>query len=55
MHLDLEAARELASVLRSVLGDLSSEIADTDNPAFRRTLLKRRRLLEGVAAQLANA
>jgi hypothetical protein len=38
--------------LRSVLGDLSSEIADTDNAAFRRTLLERRRLLEGIAAQL---
>ena len=47
------AAEELASILRSVLGDLSSEIADTDNPAFRRGLLERRRVLEGIAAQLA--
>ncbi len=54
MHLGPDAAEELALVLRSVLGDLSSEIADTDNAAFRRTLLNRRRLLEGIAAQLAN-
>ena len=54
MHLGVDAAGELASVLRSVLGDLSTEIADTDNPAFRRTLRERRRLLEGIAAQLAN-
>jgi hypothetical protein len=52
LHLDRDAAEEFSSVLRSVLGDLSSEIADTDNAAFRRTLLERRRLLEGIAAQL---
>jgi uncharacterized protein len=55
LHLAWDAAGELSSVLRSVLGDLSSEIANTDNAAFRRTLLERRRLLEGVAAQLAMA
>ncbi len=54
LRLGRDGARELASVLRSVLGDLSSEIADTDNPEFRRTLLERRRLLEGIGAQLAN-
>lgn len=48
-----DAAEELASALRSLLGELSLEIADTDNAAFRRTLLERRRLLEGIAAQLA--
>lgn len=52
LHLGLDAAEELASVLRSVLGDLSSEIANTDNAIFRRKLLERRRLLEGIAAQL---
>ena len=52
LHLDQDAAEELASVLHSVLGDLSSEIADTDNAAFRRSLLDRRRLLEGIAAQV---
>ncbi len=53
LHLDQDAFEELASVLRSVVGDLSSEIADTDNAATRRTLLERRRLLDGIAAQLA--
>ena len=53
LHLDQDAAEELASVLHSVLGDLSTEIADTDNAAFRRSLLDRRRLLEGIAAQVA--
>ncbi len=55
LHLASDAAQELASVLRSVLGDLSSEIADTDNAIFRRTLIERRRLLEGIAAQLTIA
>ena len=55
LHLGSDAVEELATVLRSVLGDLSSEIADTDNASFRRGLLERRRLLGGIAAQLANA
>ncbi len=52
LHLGQDGAEELASVLRSVVGDLSSEIADTDNVAFRNALLERRRLLENIAAQL---
>ena len=55
LHLGLDAAEALSSALRSALGDLSSEIADTDNAAFRRTLLERRRLLEHIAAQLTIA
>ena len=55
LHLGHDAAEELASVLSSVLGDLSSEIANTDNAAFRRALLERRRLLDTVALQLATA
>ena len=55
LHLECDAAEALSSVLRSVLSDLSSEIADTDNAAFRRTLLERRRLLEGIAAQVTIA
>ena len=55
LHLGGDAAEALSSVLRSVLSDLSSEIADTDNGAFRRTLRERRRLLEGIAAQLTIA
>jgi hypothetical protein len=53
LHLGQDAVEELASVLRSVLGDLSTEIADTDNEAFRRALLERRSLLDGIAAQVA--
>ena len=34
VHLGCDAAKELSSVLRSVLSDLSSEIADTDNAAL---------------------
>ena len=51
-HLGRDAAGALSSALGSTLGDLSSEIADTDNPVFRKTLLERRRLLESVAAEL---
>ena len=52
LRLDGDAAEELCSVLSSVLGDLSTEIADTDNAVFRRTLLDRRRLLEGMVEQV---
>ena len=55
LHLGVDAAEALSSTLRSALGDLSSEIADTDNASFRRTLLERRRLLEHIAAQLTIA
>lgn len=52
LHLEEEAVKELALLLRSALGDLSSEIADTDSPVFRRGLLARRRVLEEIATQL---
>lgn len=52
LHLGRDAAGALSSALGSTLGDLSSEIADTDNASFRRTLLERRRLLEHIAEQL---
>jgi hypothetical protein len=52
LRLAYDAAEELSSLLRSVLGDLGSEIADTDNAAFRKTLLERRRLLDDIAKQL---
>jgi hypothetical protein len=55
LHLGRYAAEELLSVLRSVLGDLSSEIADTDNAEFRRMLVTRRLLLENIATQLTIA
>ena len=53
LHLSSGATGELASLLRSVLGDLSSEIADTDNASYRRALLERRHVIEGIARQLA--
>ena len=55
LHLGKDAAEVLSSALRSTLGDLSQEIADTDNPVFRKTLLERRRLLETIAARLTTA
>lgn len=43
MQVDLSAADVdlLAEVLESVLSDLSPEIADTDNPEYRRSLKER--------------
>jgi hypothetical protein len=55
LHLEPRATGELASLLRSVLGDLSSEIADTDNASYRRALLERRRVIADIAAQLPAA
>ncbi|MGP0029250.1 MAG: hypothetical protein ACLPVF_01955 [Acidimicrobiales bacterium] len=52
LHLDDEQARELHTLLTHALGELSSEIADTDNAAFARTLRDRRHQLQRIAAQL---
>ena len=43
---------ELQELLRGSLADLSSEIADTDNPSFRNGLRDRREVLESVLSQL---
>lgn len=44
-----EAQRsELQELLRSSLGDLSTEIADTDNPSYRNGLRDRREILQSV-------
>ena len=50
MHLQLsdDQARELDALLESTLGDLSYEIAASDNPRFRSALTERRRLLLGL-------
>ena len=45
-------ADELKETLGSVLRDMSSEIADTDNPAFRRTLEARRERLRAIVSQM---
>ncbi len=48
---DAEAG-ELRDLLDGALGDLSSEIADTDNPGYRVTLKERRTHLQSVRARL---
>jgi len=48
---DVEAA-ELRDLLDGALGDLSSEIADTDNPSYRLALKERRTRLQAVRAGL---
>jgi hypothetical protein len=46
LHLDDVQVSELQDLLMSALGELSSEIADTDNPAFQRKLRARRHQLQ---------
>jgi hypothetical protein len=48
---ELVALRE---ALDNVLGDLSSEIADTDNPSYRADLNRHRDVLRQVRARLDN-
>ena len=45
---------ELQKLLEGALGDLSSEIAGTDNPEYRQGLRERRAQLEAVLYQLDN-
>lgn len=47
-----EQAQALASLLKGAVGDLSAEIAGTENPSFRADLLDRRRALREVAETL---
>lgn len=54
LRLDDEQARELRDLLADALRELSSEIADTDNPDYRRKLRSRRQHLQAVAQQLAS-
>ncbi len=49
-----EQVADLWELLQGALGDLSSEIAATDNPAYRDSLRARRTSLEGVLAQLGS-
>ena len=48
-------ATELRDLLDGSLGDLSSEIADTDNPSYRLALKERRTRLQAVRARLDSA
>jgi len=52
LRLDEGQAAVLAEVLDEVLGDLSAEIADTDNPEYRAALNRRRDNLRSVRQQL---
>ena len=52
MELTDEEAADLATTLRGTLGDLSSEIAATDNAAYRDGLRARRASLERVLAKV---
>ncbi len=45
---------EMQRLLESSLGELSTEIADTDNAAYREELRQRRTVLESVLFQLDN-
>ena len=45
---------ELQALLENALGQLSSEIADTDFPDYRESLRSRRDVLESVLYQLDN-
>jgi hypothetical protein len=52
LHLDDDQVEVLRDLLRSSLGDLSMEIADTDNAAFRAGLRRQRELLRLVYERL---
>jgi hypothetical protein len=49
-----EQVADLGDLLREALSDLTSEIAATDNPAYRDGLRARRVSLEGVLTQLGS-
>jgi nitroimidazol reductase NimA-like FMN-containing flavoprotein (pyridoxamine 5'-phosphate oxidase superfamily) len=55
LELTDEQATDLKELLEASLGDMSSEIADTDNPRFRESLMRRRDQLSDVATRLALA
>ena len=52
VELSKAVADELRNTLAEVISDMSSEIADTDNPRFRSGLQERRVQLESVLEQL---
>jgi hypothetical protein len=54
IELTEEQCAELQRLLEESLGDLSTEIADTDNAQYREGLRARRRVLESVLYQLDN-
>jgi hypothetical protein len=52
LHLDDHEASVLRDLLQSALGDLSMEIANTDNAQFRAGLRRERDLLKAVFDRL---
>jgi hypothetical protein len=52
LNLTEEQAGELRSLLKQTLGEMSHEIADTDNAEYRAGLQQRRRCLREVADAL---
>jgi hypothetical protein len=54
IELTEEQCAELQRLLEEFLGDLSSEIADTDNPGYREGLRQQRAVVESVLFQLDN-
>ena len=50
-----EMAEELRDTLGEVLGDMSTEIAGTDNPAYRALLEARRERLRSISSQLVDS
>lgn len=52
VQLTEDQARVLRAVLDDVLGDLSTEIADTDNPSFRASLETRRDTVRDIRTAL---
>jgi hypothetical protein len=52
LSLDEQDAQLLRDVLQTVISDLSPEIADTDNPSYRRELRSRRDALRALLAKL---
>jgi hypothetical protein len=54
VELSEEQGAELQELLESSLGDLSTEIAGTDNADYRQGLRQRRSVLESVVFQLDN-
>lgn len=55
LPLDDDHANELKVVLDEALHDLTSEIADTDNAAYRADLRRRRQLILDIRARLDGA
>jgi hypothetical protein len=55
VELSDEFSEELGATLANVISDMSSEIADTDNPGYRRELQARRARLQSIVESLEPA